>query len=360
MQRAVLRLLRAPSCGHPVRLSVLRCLDTQPDDVADGILMCESCRTAYPIIDGVPVMLDATFPSEWLNRYREQIASDGTLAAVELRSSPESRAWSFSAQWDLHFSHDLSRTWGWTTQSRIEQLLEETGTSAEWWKSKVVLDLGCGNGQLTDGLAQYGATIVGFDYSTSVFQAEARRRSKNVHFVRGDLHMPPFAAETFDLVFSNGVLHHTRDTYESFVRAAQLVKSGGRLYMWLYRRPEGFFKRYGVYPALDAIRTMTARSPRVIQKLVVFSYATTSLLWHRVRGEFRDLSWSERLVGSYDTLTPLWRHYHSPIEVSRWFFSNGYSAATLTHWDNPYGFGVVASKMPQVDTPGVNFGKART
>jgi SAM-dependent methyltransferase len=190
-----------------------------------------------------------------------------------------------------------------------------------------------------------------------VFTAEGHRQSASVHFVRGDLQAPPFEAETFDLIISNGVLHHTPQTYGTFISVARLVKPGGRFYLWLYRRPETFVKRYALYPAIDLARMFVSRMPGSLQARCVKAGAGALFAWHSVRGQARGLSWQERLIGVYDTLTPRWRHYHAPIEVARWFFENGYSSPLLTHWDNPYGFGMLATKDPQDKTPGVHFGK---
>jgi SAM-dependent methyltransferase len=56
-----------------------------------------------------------------------------------------------------------------------------------------------------------------------------------------NLFRPPFRAESFDVVVSNGVLHHTSDCAAAFRSIAPLVKPGGiiiiGLYNWLGRLP---------------------------------------------------------------------------------------------------------------------------
>ena len=52
---------------------------------------------------------------------------------------------------------------------------------------------------------------------------------------KGDVQHPPFAPETFDVVYSDGVPHHTPKTEVSFCALAPLVKRGGRYFVWLYR-----------------------------------------------------------------------------------------------------------------------------
>lgn len=361
MRRSLLRHLRSPGCREPLAVYVFQGDEASRDpeqNVIDGLLVCSCCRRAYPIAGGVPVLVGSSFTREFVDKYSARISEDPILSKLDLPLQSDAD-WSFSAEWEVHFESGLVRTWGWTIGERVQQFFHETGTDPDWCKGKLILDAGCGNGQLSEALSGFGATVVGLDYSSSVCHAEARRRSANVHFVRGDLKLPPFDTDTFDLVVSNGVLHHTRDTYATFRVVAGLVKPGGRFYLWLYRKPENFFRRYGLYPALDLARILISRMPRRSQTLIVKNYARVLRFVHRRLGKLVDLSWQERVVAAYDVLTPLWRHYHTPLEVSYWFFMSGYSPPTVTHWDNPYGFGMVAKKEPQGSTPGVNFGRAR-
>ena len=94
------------------------------------------------------------------------------------------------------------------------------------------MDAGCGNGQLSEEISRAGATVIAMDFSTSVFHAERNRKSSKVHFVQGDLQNPPFSFDAFDLIYSSGVLHHTPNTYRTFIEVAKLVKPEGRFYVW--------------------------------------------------------------------------------------------------------------------------------
>jgi 2-polyprenyl-3-methyl-5-hydroxy-6-metoxy-1,4-benzoquinol methylase len=138
----------------------------------------------------------------------------------------------------------------------LQQFFLETGVDADWCKGKLILDAGCGNGQLSERLSRLGANVAGLDYSESVFGAESRRHSPTVHFVQGDLQTPPFQAGTFDLIISNGVLHHTPNTYKTFVEVARLVKPEGCLYLWLYRRSRKLKTRFFVHPTVDLLRAI--------------------------------------------------------------------------------------------------------
>jgi SAM-dependent methyltransferase len=87
-----------------------------------------------------------------------------------------------------------------------------------------ILDLGCGDGVLTEKLAAISASVVGVDASPSMVEA-ARRRGIDARVVNGyDL---AFAHE-FDAVFSNAALHWMRDADAVIAKVALALKPGGR------------------------------------------------------------------------------------------------------------------------------------
>jgi 2-polyprenyl-3-methyl-5-hydroxy-6-metoxy-1,4-benzoquinol methylase/uncharacterized protein YbaR (Trm112 family) len=358
MRHRLKTLIREP---RSEKLLELVGFDTRPEpdgggeDVVEGILFNPESRGAYPIVGGVPSMLENAFSEPFLSRHREAIARHPSLAALDLKAG-DGEDWSFSREWTEHFEAGNDRTWGWTAQERLEQFLMETQTDQQWLEGKLVLDAGCGNGVLSSEISKLGAEVVGIDFSSGVFQAEHQRQSDAVSFAQGDLQAPPFGAETFDLITSIGVLHHTPDTCETFKRVARLVKPGGRFYMWLYRRPEDFLRRYLKVPAFDLARRVISRMPARPQALAVNAYARLVHSLHKQR-RTDDIPLGEYLISAYDDLTPMWRYYHTPIEVSRWFHEAGFTAPLLSHWDNPYGFGVVATRAPQAATPGMHFGE---
>lgn len=352
MRDRLFDLLRSP--GSADRLERFALTRDAAGATIDGLLVDRARNTAYPVIGGVPVLLPDAFPLGFLETYRDAIARESSLAGVRMGTGAD-ETWSFSREWTAHFDADADRTWGYTARERFEQLLMEAAITPAWLAGKVVLDAGCGNGALSMLVAEAGAEVIGLDYSSGVRGAEQRRRLDSAHFVQADLQRPPLAPGSIDLVFSIGVLHHTPSTEQSFRAVAKLVRPGGRFYLWLYRRPERFAGRLLKAPLQDALRQVICRAPGAIQDHLVRAYASLVKLTHRVRGR-RDIPFHEYVVSAYDDLTPRWRYTHTPFEVSRWFHEEGFGAPTLTHWDNPYGFGLVAEKTPQACTPGMHYG----
>ena len=72
-------------------------------------------------------------------------------------------------------------------------------------QTRTVLDLGCGNGDLTNKLSELGLEVTGVDGSVEQL-ALARAHYPQLTFILGQAQQLPFK-HCFDLVFSNAVLH---------------------------------------------------------------------------------------------------------------------------------------------------------
>jgi trans-aconitate methyltransferase len=69
-----------------------------------------------------------------------------------------------------------------------------------------ILDLGCGDGALTEQLAATGAIVTGVDASLTMLAAARQRSARNLTFEQHDATALPFHHQ-FDAVFSNAALH---------------------------------------------------------------------------------------------------------------------------------------------------------
>jgi SAM-dependent methyltransferase len=113
-----------------------------------------------------------------------------------------------------------------------------TGLLESDLNGKVVLDAGCGMGRYLRIAAERPASlIVGLELSQAAVAAhELTSGLSQVGVVRGDLLSLPFAPESFDEIYSLGVLDHTPDPRAAFLSLARLLKPGGRIVVWVYPR----------------------------------------------------------------------------------------------------------------------------
>src|SRR5437660_7141984 len=102
-----------------------------------------------------------------------------------------------------------------------------------------VLEIGCGLG--TDG-AQFvkaGATYTGVDLTDAAIEL-ARKRFELFdlpgYFRTADAENLDFEDESFDLVYSHGVLHHTPDTVRAVKEIHRVLSPGGRAIIMPYHR----------------------------------------------------------------------------------------------------------------------------
>ena len=92
-----------------------------------------------------------------------------------------------------------------------------------------ILDIGCGPGNFLEFLPE--VDYVGFDASPSYIEAAQRRFGNRGRFFCELVTRNTLQGENFDLVLSNGVLHHLNDEEASqlFELAYSVLKPGGRL-----------------------------------------------------------------------------------------------------------------------------------
>jgi SAM-dependent methyltransferase len=99
-----------------------------------------------------------------------------------------------------------------------------------------VLDIGCGAGTDTLVAAQMVAPageVTGIDMTPEMLSraraAAAEMGATNVDFVEGDVEQLPFAAESVDVVISNGVIDLIPDKDAAFSEIFRVLRPGGRL-----------------------------------------------------------------------------------------------------------------------------------
>ncbi len=101
------------------------------------------------------------------------------------------------------------------------------GGVLEWLNPKPgerILDLGCGDGVLTEEMSRRGCQVVGVDTSEDLLKA-AQSRGLDARYVDGQA--LTFAHE-FDAVFSNAALHWMRDAEAVVKGVRKALKPGGR------------------------------------------------------------------------------------------------------------------------------------
>lgn len=103
-----------------------------------------------------------------------------------------------------------------------------------------VLEAGCGTGQLSIFLSRYNRQVYGIDISKgSLVEAKkfvTKNSVKNVTFYRMNIFNHCFVENTFDVIISNGVLHHTHSAKKAFGKLCKILKRDGIIIIGLYHK----------------------------------------------------------------------------------------------------------------------------
>ena len=289
--------------------SILRCTRclASLDHREDG-LVCALCGAKFPLIRGV-------------------------IRFVKEQQYAKSFGWQWrhypKTQLDLHGS------------TSDEDFRKRTGIDPHELRGKLVLDVGCGMGRFAEVATRRGAQVVGVDLSDACEIAAQNLTNRNFSAFQADVLQLPFAPETFDYIYSIGVLHHTPDCEKSFKSLPQYLKPGGTIAIWLY---SGYNKWYRFS---DFYRKFTRRmSPRLLHSMlrvaVPFFYwvdrALKSIpamgrpvagLIHHVFPVNLNSDPAARLLDTFDWYSPEYQSKHTYEEVFRWFETCGLEALSV-------------------------------
>lgn len=105
---------------------------------------------------------------------------------------------------------------------------------------KTILEIGSGAGSHSALFAKYGALVTAVDLSLDRVRATARKfellgeLAKGCVALEADAENLPFEDSSFDIVYSNGVLHHSPDTERAISEVYRVLKPEGRAIVMLY------------------------------------------------------------------------------------------------------------------------------
>lgn len=247
------------------------------------------------------------------------------MAAPELSvARGESYVASFGFEWLRHRTTQLDR--GACGESE-RTFRAKTGWTPDEVKGKLILDAGCGMGRFAEVVSRWGGRVVAVDLSRAVEAAAQNLAERDVVVCRADVLRLPFREESFDLIYSIGVLHHTPDCEQSLRGLIRYLAPGGRLAVWLYADDQGFWAKCS-----DAYRRVTVKLPkRVLYGLCHLAVPLYYLMKIPVAGR---LVWTLlpismhpkaqwRILDTFDWYAPRYQSRHTYAQVYRWFQAEG-------------------------------------
>jgi SAM-dependent methyltransferase len=211
----------------------------------------------------------------------------------------------------------------------------KTGFTPEDLKGKLVLDVGCGMGRFAEVATRWGARVVGVDLSAAAEVAAHNLANRDFVAMQADVFHLPFSLESFDCIYSVGVLHHTPNCEQAVKVLPQYLKRGGSMAVWLY---SGYSKWYRFS---DIHRRYTRRLPAktlhgMLSVVVPFFYhlgrglraiplvgRPAAGVIHHVFPVNQQPDPQARILDTFDWYSPEYQSKHTYEEVFRWFESCG-------------------------------------
>lgn len=238
----LLEILVCPSCGSELQLEVLS------PTLKDGVFFCGNNHW-YPVISGLSRFLVGGLREDYSNffkSYGKWFASTGLRPAGESHEREESKQVqeTFEKKWTSRATMGVSGSSPWKHFMRNWMLKKygwrsEANFRKQMVSKKLVLDAGTGLGREVINLARAApkAVVVGLEFSDCAVNALKNvSELNNAYIIQGDILRMPFREESFDFILSEGVLHHTPDPQEAFGNCCRVLKIGGEIAFYVYRK----------------------------------------------------------------------------------------------------------------------------
>lgn len=102
-----------------------------------------------------------------------------------------------------------------------------------------VLEIGCGSGAASCLFAKNGANVTAVDITKQAIEitkSNAKAQGVKIKALNQDAEKMTFKDESFDFVFSWGVLHHSKNTIKAFKNVARVLKKNGKGLIMVYNK----------------------------------------------------------------------------------------------------------------------------
>jgi SAM-dependent methyltransferase len=264
---------------------------------------CLNCGKSFPVLRGVPRFVDA-------HNYADN----------------------FGFQWQHYAQTQLD---GASARESERDFGSKTGFTPEQLQKKLVLDVGCGMGRFADVATRWGAHVVGVDLSVAAEVAARNLAGRDFRAFQADVFNLPFEAESFDFIYSIGVLHHTPDCEAAVKVLAQYLRPGGTLAVWLYSgynkwyRFSDFYRKFThrmpaqlLHTSLRFVVPLLYALNRGLRAIPVIGKPLAGLMHHIFPVSLNpNPEW--RLLDTFDWYSPQFQSKHTYEQVFRWFQSCG-------------------------------------
>ncbi|HII30020.1 hypothetical protein COT48_00925 [Candidatus Woesearchaeota archaeon CG08_land_8_20_14_0_20_47_9] len=240
MRAAFLNSLICPDCGSGLRIYAA---GKKGDVVDEGVLYCISCKRAYPITEGVPILLDDERKRKWdaqllsamLPSIKNRLVSglvEGMIARIKSLDTSSGWEWDDVKHWQGVYEKQLSES-GRLDQKNLRyfQRRQLLGRLARLKENAIVLEIGCGSGITTSRLFNFReshALYIGTDMSMNAIRLNKRTMNyENSEYILCAGDNLPIKNNHLDYLIIFGVMHHMPQKARVLDIVKAKVKQGG-------------------------------------------------------------------------------------------------------------------------------------
>ena len=285
--------------------AIVRCLscDSRLDSDQSGGFLCPSCKRVYPNSRGIAHFVD-----------EQQYAA------------------SFGFQWQRYQQTQLDHD---DHRESERHFLEKSALRPDDLTGKLVLDAGCGAGRFAEVATRWGARVVGVDLSTAAEVAARNLADRDFIAFQADVFALPFAPESFDVIYSIGVLQHTPDCEAALKALDKYLKPGGLLVVWLYSgynnwyRFSDIWRRYTLKMTPETLHGMlkvavplSYNLQQGLKRLPLAGHRAANLVYHLFPIN-RQKDHEARMLDTFDWYSAKYQSKHTYEQVFRWYESMG-------------------------------------
>ena len=174
---------------------------------------------------------------------------------------------------------------GVTLSKKLLSLLITNGYISQK-ESPRVLDIGCGDGFMTDQLVEKGRSITGVDVSLSGLRFAKVLSSSNINYLQADALRLPFGGGTFDVITAFDTIEHIEKDTSFVYEVRRVLKQDGLVVITTLNRQRLFNRRsnkhWREYSARELKRLMS-QSFNCIEVCGLFFYVPLLGLWPLTR-----------------------------------------------------------------------------
>lgn len=257
----------------------------------------------------------------------------------------------FSAKWRIYHNSYHKKNWfefqknwflerfDWKTSENLNKFLKT---------KKNILDAGTGLGNSARFLSgNPDSTVFALDASESIDFAYKKYGSiKNVHFLQADLRKLPFRKGFFDYVYSDQVLHHTKNTETSFKYLTKFLTDDGHISIYVYNKKAPIREFADDYIRSKTTKMSESECVEFSKDMAILGKSLTKLkksitiprdikllnikagtydvqrfiYWHFLKCFWAEDDDYQRSVGvNFDWYYPKYAYRHTPQEVRKWY-----------------------------------------